>query len=45
LKSGDIQERTSGELRAIARKNKKEVYMLSNHPPVEINFCDERKKP
>jgi hypothetical protein len=45
LKSGDIQERASGGLSAIAWKDKKEIYMLSNHPPVEINFCDERKKP
>jgi hypothetical protein len=45
LKSVDIQERTSGGLSAIAWKVKNEVYMLSNHPPVEINSCDERKKP
>jgi hypothetical protein len=44
LKSGDIQERISGGLSAIAWKDEKEVYMLSNHPPVEINFCDERKE-
>jgi hypothetical protein len=44
LKSGDIKERTTGGLSAIARKDKKEVYMLSKHPPVEINFCDLKKK-
>jgi len=43
LKSGDIQERTSGGLSAVAWKDKKEVYMLSNHPPVEINICDKKK--
>lgn len=44
LKSSDIQDRTSGGLSAIAWKDKKkDVYMLSNHLPVEINFCEERK--
>jgi hypothetical protein len=44
MESGDIQERNTGGLSAIAWKDEKEVYKLSNHPPVEINFCDKGKE-
>ena len=46
LTKGDIRVRTRGNLTALAWKDRRDVYMLSNmDPPTEEgNFCDDSKR-
>ena len=45
LTKGDIRVRTRGNLTALAWKDRRDVYMLTNMylPPEEGNLCDESK--
>jgi len=45
LTKGDIRVRTRGNLTALAWKDRRDVYMLTNMdpPPEEVNFCDDNK--
>jgi hypothetical protein len=46
LKRGDLRVRTRGDLTAILRRDKRDIYMLTNiHDfPAEGNFCDSNWK-
>jgi hypothetical protein len=46
LRKGNVRVRTRGNLTALAWKDRRDVYILTNmdSPPEEGNFCDERKR-
>ena len=46
LRKGDVRVRTRGNLTALAWKDRRDVYILTNMdpPPEEGNFCDDRKR-
>ena len=46
LTTGDVRVRTRGNLTALAWKDRRDVYMLTNmdRPPEEGNFCDDSKR-
>jgi hypothetical protein len=46
LTKGDIRVRTRGNLTALAWKDRRDVYLLTNMdlPPEEGNFCDDSKR-
>jgi len=43
VKGGDVKTRVRSNITAIVWKEKWGVHTLTNmqHPPVEVNFCDE----
>ena len=47
LKRGDVRVRTRGNLTALAWKDRRDVYVLTNMdpPPSEGNFCDDSNRP
>jgi hypothetical protein len=47
LKRGNVRVKTRGGLTALVRKDRREVYMLTNTdpPPAEGNFCDASNRP
>jgi len=46
LTKGDVRVRTRGNLTALAWKDRRDVYFLTNTnlPPEEGNFCDDSKR-
>ena len=46
LKGGDVRERTTADMMAILRWDKRDIWVLTNihSAPAEGNFCSERGK-